>query len=135
MIEIAEEDPSGLAELLANLIGQNLERDPSRRRLVRPTVATVRALDADVVVTLRLERDRVVVTEGASPGAHLRIHADAGSLLELAAVPLRLGLPDPLSREGRRVALDLLSGRLRVRGLLRHPIRLARLTRLLSVDR
>jgi hypothetical protein len=38
-----------------------------------------------------------------------------------------------MASEGRAVVRDLLVRRLRIRGLLRHPLRLARLTKLLSV--
>jgi hypothetical protein len=51
----------------------------------------------------------------------------------LSAVPLRFGLPDPATTEGRAVTGKLFRRELRIRGLLRHPGKLARLNRLLSV--
>lgn len=125
-------EPSGLASMLGTLIEQNLSRDPPRRRLLRPAVYAMSALDAGVDVTVRVEPGRVTVTEGADPSAHVAVATDAERLLALAAAPLRFGLPDPLSAEGWRVLRDLLVRRLRVRGLLRHPRRLARLALLLS---
>ncbi len=59
--------------------------------------------------------------------------ADSGRLLDLTTAPLRFGLPDVMTSEGRAVVRDLLVRRLRIGGLLRHPLRLARLTQLLSV--
>jgi hypothetical protein len=131
-VEYADAEPSGLASMLGGLIEQNLERDPSRARLLRPAVASIAAPDAGVSVMLRLEPKRVLVADGTGD-AHVRIAADSTKLLELTAAPLRFGFPDALSREGRAVLRDVLSGRVRIGGLVAHPARLARLTMLLSV--
>jgi hypothetical protein len=91
------------------------------------------APDADVTVFLRIRRDDVRVGDGDPPDAHLRIQTTSDRLLDLTTAPLRFGLPDPLQPEGRAIVADLLRRRIRIRGLLRHPLRLARLTELLSV--
>ena len=131
-VAYADGDPNGLASMLGTLIEQNLERDPRRRRLLRHAVVALTATDADVGVTLRIGGVGVEVANGADPRPHLAVLTDAHRLLDLAGVPLRLGLPDPLTAPGREVIRALLTGRLRVRGLLRHPMRLMRLNRLLS---
>ena len=131
-VAYADAEPNGLASMLGTLIEQNLVRDPGRRRLLRPAVVALRATDADVGITLRIGNDGVEVANGADPRPHLAVRTDAHRLLDLAGVPLRLGLPDPLTAQGREVTRALLTGRLRVRGLLRHPVRLMRLNRLLS---
>ena len=126
-------EPSGLASMVADLLGQNLARDPARRALLLPSVAVLDAPDADVTIFLRVERDGVRVGDGDVPDAHVRIRSDSGRLLDLTTAPLRWGLPDPLRPEGRAIVGDLLRGRIRIRGLLLHPVRLVRLTKLLSV--
>lgn len=131
-VELTGRDPSGLATMIADLVEQNLARDPARRRLLRPCVAVLEAPDADVTVHLRVGRGGVRVGDGDVPGAHVRIRSDAEELLALTTVPLRAGLPDVVRREGRGVVRDLLTRRLRIRGLLTHPMRSARLTLLLS---
>jgi hypothetical protein len=119
--------------MLAELLQQNLRRDPTRARFLRPSVAVLEASDAEVVVFVRIDRAGVRVGDGKVPDAHLRIRADAERLLALTTVPLRAGLPDVARPEGRAIVRDLLARRLVVRGLLRHPVRLALLTSLLSV--
>ena len=132
-VTVVGPEPSGLASMVAELIEQNLARDPERRRLLRRSVAVLDAPDAEVTVFLRIDPEGVRVGDGDVPDAHVRIRADSGRLLYLTTAPLRLGLPDPLAPEGRAIVRDLFAGRLRIRGLLSHPFRLARLTKLLSV--
>jgi hypothetical protein len=127
------DEPSGLATMVGGLIDQNLERDPSRLRLLRPSSATITVPDAGVAITVRTGPGEVEVCDGADPDAQLAITADAERLLALTSAPLRFGLPDVFDPRGRAVLGDVLSGRVRIRGLLRHPRRLARLSSLLSV--
>ena len=132
-VTFAQAFPSGIAAMLGTLIEQNLARDPSRRRLLRPAVVSISAPDAGVSVSLLIDRSGVRVADGDHSRAHLRVAADSATLLSLTAAPLRFGLPDPFHAEGRAVLVDLLRRRIRVGGLFRHPIRLARLNALLSV--
>ena len=132
-IAVVGGEPSGLASMVADLIEQNLTRDPTRWALLRRAVAVLEAPDADVTVFLRIAPEGVRVGDGDVPDAHLRIRSDSGRLLDLTTAPLRGGLPDPLLPEGRAIVGDLLRRRIRIRGLLLHPLRLVRLTKLLSV--
>ena len=133
-VEYADPEPNGLASMVGTLIEQNVEREPSRVRLLRPGVATIVSSDADVGITLRTAPSRVLVANGTDSEADLRIEADSQTLLALTAAPLRFGLPDPFDRRGLAVLLDVLRRRVRIRGLVRPPRRLARLTTLLSVS-
>jgi hypothetical protein len=127
------DEPSGLASVVGCLIDQNLERDPSRLRLLRPSSATITVPDAGVAITVRTNPGKVEVRDGADHDAQLAITADAERLLALTSAPLRFGLPDVFDARGRAVLGDVLAGRVRIRGLLTHPRRLARLSSLLSV--
>jgi hypothetical protein len=129
----ADPEPSGLAEMLGGLIAQNLERDPARERLLRPALVGIEAPDAAVAVTLRVDPGRVLIDAGIDPRVQLRVVADSGRLLRLTASPLRMGLPDVFTPAGREVLGDVLARRVRIRGMISHPRRLARLTMLLSV--
>jgi hypothetical protein len=71
---------------------------------------------------------------GLARGADVRIEGDSVRLVGLSTVPIRLGLPDLTRKEGRAVIRDLIAGRLRIRGLMAHPGKLARLSKLLSVS-
>jgi len=129
----ADAEPGGLGSMLGGLIEQNLERDPTRERLLTPTLVSIEAPDAHVSVTLRIDPGRVLVSDGLRLEAQLAISADAARLLALTDAPLRFGLPDPLRAQGRAILADVFSRRVRIRGMISHPRRLAHLTMLLSV--
>lgn len=125
--------PSGLATILAGLIEQNLAREPSRARLLRPAVVSIAAIDAEVGITLQIARDRVTILDGLDDGAQIKITATSADLLAMTDVPLRFGLPDAFRAEGRALLRDVASRRVLIHGMISHPRRLARLTMLLSV--
>jgi hypothetical protein len=134
-VVVAGEDPSAFARLLGGLIEANLLRSPDRERLLRPATVQLEALDAGTVATVRLRPGRVLIGDGAAGRrADVRIRATGRDLLELAAAPLRFGLPDPLRPEGRAALGAIVTGRVRVAGLVAHPLVLARFSRLLSAS-
>jgi hypothetical protein len=132
-VTIESADPSGLAQMIAGLLEQQLAREPARAALLRPSVVELSVPDAAVAVTVRLAPDGVRIADGPAPDAHLRIVAASDRMLALAAAPLRGGIPDPLHPDGRAAIADLMTRRVRVHGLLRHPRRLTRFTSLISV--
>ncbi len=134
IVRFADAEPNGLADLVGRLIETNLEVDPARRGLLRDTVVELSASDAAITATIRLSTDDVAVSNGSAAGRpHLRLAADAYDLVELAGAPLRFGLPDVLHADGRSVLRRIATRHVRVSGMFRHPIRLSRFTRLLSV--
>ena len=133
-VRFADPEPNGLADLVGRLIETNLEADPDRRSLLHDTVVRLRASDAATEATITLSIAGVAVSNGpVDRRPHLILLAEAYDLIELAGAPLRFGLPDALHPRGRAVIRRIATGRVRVSGMLRHPIRLSRFTRLLSV--
>lgn len=133
VVVLTDARPSGLAEMLAGLLEENLARHPERAALLRPAVVEVDAADADVAVSIRLAPGRVEVSNRSGAARpDVRIHADGHDLLAMSAAPLRLGFPDPLRREGRTVLRRIAGRHVRVSGMLRHAAVLSRFARLLS---
>jgi hypothetical protein len=132
IVEYADDEPNGLAGMLGGLVQQNLARDPARHRLLRPCVAAFTVPDADVGATLRISHGGVEIANHADARAHLSVNAGADRLLALAAAPLRFGLPDPFTHDGRAALRAILTREVHVEGMLLHPRRLQRLDRLLS---
>jgi hypothetical protein len=132
-VVLSDAEPNGLARMLAGLLEGNLARRPERAALLRPAVVQVDAADAGVAVTVRLDGAGVRVSNGtATPRPDVRVRASGHDLLALSAAPLRYGFPDPLRREGRAVLGRIASGKVRVSGMVRHPMVLSRFSRLLS---
>jgi hypothetical protein len=128
-------DPSGLATMLGGLIEANLAAHPERERVLRRRAAyAVVARDVDVAVSIRLQPGIVMVRDGVIGRPQIVVRADSETLAGLSSVPLRFGLPDATTKEGRAITRKLLGGELEVRGVLRHPGKLAALNRLLAVD-
>jgi hypothetical protein len=135
-VRFADAEPNGLADLVGRLIDANLREHPGRRGLLAPAVVELSASDADMHATLDISREGVLVANGPANGrVHLRVRADAYDLVEFAGAPLLLGLPDVFDADGRAAIGRVLRGHVRVSGMLRHPIRLSRFNRLLSVAR
>jgi hypothetical protein len=133
-VTFADVEPNGLADLVGRLIETNLEADPGRRSLLRDTVVRLRASDAATEATVALSSDGVAVSNGpVGRRPHLLIDAEAYDLNELAGAPLRFGFPDAVHAKGRAVLRRIATRHVRVSGMVRHPIRLSRFTRLLSV--
>ena len=130
----ADAEPNGLASMIGGLIEGNLVAHPERGRLLRRTATySITAPDAGVSVSIRLARGSVTVRNGVVGRPAIRIETDSESLIGLSSVPLRFGLPDVATKQGREVNRRLLRGELKVKGLPMHPGKLARLNKLLSV--
>ena len=133
-VRFTDAEPNGVADLVGRLIEANLERRPDRKALLRPSVVELVASDADTAATIVLSTGKIEISN--APGSqtpHLRVVARADDLLELSTTPLRFGFPDALDARGRSILRRIAARRVRVSGMLRHPIRLSRFTRLLSV--
>jgi len=133
-VQLPDEEPNGLAAMIGGLIEANLRAHPERSALLaHPATYAITAPDAAVSVSIRLAQHEVTVRNGLSGTPDIAIETGSENLIGLSSVPLRFGLPDLTKKEGRAVNRKLLSGELKVRGLFRHPRKLARLNKLLSV--
>lgn len=132
-MEYTDPEPNGLARVIGGLIEANLDAYPERQRFLRPAVIGIRATDAEVGITIRLAPDVVMVANGAPERADVLVETDSETLTELPSVPLRAGMPDAFTTEGRAMLHKLRSGKLHVKGLVRHAGVVARLNRLLTV--
>lgn len=126
----------GLAEIMVNLIRQNLDQKPKRMASFAGLriIVFLTARDIGITITLAFRKGKLTVYNGAMGIPDLRIVADHDIILELSLIRIWLGIPNTFDKTGREVLKNLLSGRLRIEGLLRHPLQLTRLTRVISVN-
>jgi len=126
----------GLAEMMFNLIRQNLEQKPQRLssfRALNSNVVIV-ARDIDITVTLAFKGGELTIYNGIVGKADLKIIADHDAILGLSLINIFMGLPNYLDRTGRDILKKLLLGNLKIKGMLKHPLQLIHLTKIFSVN-
>lgn len=126
----------GLAEMLFNLLGQNLEQKPQKVasfRALNSNVAIV-ARDIDITVTLAFRGGELKIYDGLVGKADLKIIANHDAILDLSLINIFMGLPNYFDRSGRTILRKVLLGELKIEGLLRHPFQLIHLTKIFSVN-
>jgi hypothetical protein len=125
----------GLGSMLAELVRANLARDPARTSLLRAPIArvNVRAEDADAAVGIVFGAGAFRVHPDPIRSPDLEVATDGETLMALTSAPLRFGLPDVGTPEGRAILGKMVRRELRVRGMLAHLPVLVRLNKLLTV--
>jgi hypothetical protein len=126
----------GLADMVFHLIRQNLEQKPQRLggfRALNSNVAII-ARDIDITITLMFEKGKLTIYNGIVEKTDLKIIADHDAILGLCLFNICMGLPNYFDRNGRVILKKLLLGNLRIEGLFKHPLQLAYLTKLFSVN-
>lgn len=133
---------NAFATMLADLVRQNLDSKPHKRKdfeALDGTVALV-ADDADVALTLEFTHGRLVVHDGIKGVPDVAVRGSADAIMGLSNVPLTrmLQLPLPTDRSAYEVLRGMvrasLTGELKIHGMLGNMGLLSRLTRVMSVN-
>lgn len=132
---VVDPDVEGLGVILADLVRGNIEADPERAKLLEGVMGRVnlRARDAEVAVGMEFRGGQLFVHARPFPKADLTVDTDADTLMGMSTVPLKFGMPDVATADGRAVVGKMLRGQLKVRGMVTKPKLLVRLQKLLSV--
>jgi len=113
-VEYADAEPSALAAMLGGLIW---------------------VTDIDEGVTLEFRKGSLVVHNGLQAKRDLTIRAETGTVMNLSNLKIGLlGMPIYYDDVGRRVAMKLVQGKLRIEGLLGNVATLNTVTRIFSVQ-
>ena len=125
----------GLAEMLFNLIRQNLDQDPGKIKLFNSFDAKVviEAQDIQILIGLEFKQGVLTVSEGTSLQPDLHIITDSATILDLCLLKIKFGFPYFFDGAGFKVLKKLLTRQLIIKGMLRHFSTLVKLTRLFSV--
>lgn len=140
-------EENAFATMLADLVRQNLESKPHKRRdfdALDGTVALI-ADDADVALTLEFRggpgrRGQLTLHDGIRGVPDVAVRGSADAIMALSNVPLTrpLALPVPTDRPSLEVLRGMIratrTGELKVHGMLGHLGLLSRLTRVMSVN-
>jgi hypothetical protein len=126
----------GLAEMMFNLIRQNLEQKPKRLlsfKALNSNVVIV-ARDIDITVTLAFKKVDLTIYNGIVGKPDLKIIADHDAILDLSLIKISIGLPNYFDRTGRDILRKLIFGNVKIEGMLKHPLQLIHLTKIFSVN-
>jgi len=133
----ADDEPSAFASMLGGLIEANVRGNPSKAGDFDSLKARVGiwVTDIDEGVTLDFKGGQLVVHNGLKPRRKLTIRTDADTVMNLSNLKIGLlGLPVYYDEVGRGVALKLLTGKLKIDGLLPNVLTLNTVTRIFSVQ-
>ena len=127
----------GLAEMMFNLIRQNLEQNPEKIKDFNSLDAKVliEARNIQIIIGLEFKQGKLTVSKGFSIKPDLHILTDSTTVLDLCLVKIKLGLPYFFDVNGFRVFKKLLTRKLIIKGLLSHFFLLVKLTKVFSVIR
>ena len=137
-------DANGLAVMMCDLVGQNLESKPHKMRdfaAISGSVSIV-AEDAEVALTLRFRTGELTIYDGIVGIPDVTIRGPSDAIIAMSNIPLtkRLGLPIASRKDkaGQEVLKDvqaaMKSGALHAYGMLFHVPMMLRLTRVMSVN-
>ena len=137
LVEYADGDQaSAFAMMLGGLIEANVNSRPEKRPDFDSLKARVgiKVDDIDESVTLDFKGGRLVVSNGLKRDRRLTIRCDADTVMELSSLSIGpFGIPIYVDSVGRDVVYKLVTGRLKIDGMLANVLTLNQVTRIFSV--
>jgi hypothetical protein len=129
----AEEVP--MAGMLADMLKANLEK-PEKLKDFNNLKARVYlyAKDADAGITMDFDKGKLVVYGGEEGKPDISITTDAATLLELANINIKFGMPNYFDKTGREIVKKLLKRELKIKGMFAHLGALTKVTKIMSLN-
>jgi hypothetical protein len=118
-----EGELNGVARLLARVVDEKLE-EPEKKRIFHRLdfVLSVHVTDVGQSASVTFRRGEATVTRGRPRRADLAVECDNATFVQFTMFRLGWrGIPNVLDDNGRSVLRKVVTGRLRIRGLVRHP--------------
>jgi len=128
-------EENGLATMVSDLIRQNISQNSKKMSVFNRTtgIIVIEAVDADVKITLDFKKGRLTVYDGEKKKPKMRIITDSESIIDMSRLKIRFGLPYFFDETGLLVVKKLLTGKLKIKGLIFHPLLLVKVANIVSV--
>jgi len=136
-IQIADGSEScAMAGMLANLLEENIKGNPKKKAILRAmnTVVGIKITDIDLAITLDFNYGNLTLYEGIEITPQVMIETESAHMLELSNIPMRFGLPNLLSPQGKDMLKLGLTGKLKMTAMPWHMLNVLRLTQIMSID-
>jgi hypothetical protein len=129
-------EDGGMATMMADIIKGNLKEKPDRENDFNAINGNIylMAEDAEVEMTMAFNNGNMVVHNGKVGNPKLCIVTDSNTLLDLAKINIKFGMPYYFDAAGREVVKKLLTRKLKISGMFTHLIMLTHFTKLMSVS-
>ena len=128
-------DDVAMAVMLSDMLVANLEK-PEKLKDFNKLKARVyiNAKDAETEMTMVFDRGSLTVYGGKEGAPDISIITDAATLLDLANINIKFGMPYYFDETGMAVVKKLLKRELQIKGMFTHYFALNRLTKIMSLN-
>jgi hypothetical protein len=126
---------NGLANIIKDLLEQNIANHPEREKDAKALSGgiVIEASDINVSLTLICKNGNIHIKNGVIKPFKLKITTASDNIMKLNLLKIKFGLPCYFDKSGREVLSLFLKGKLKINGVLIHPIMLIHITKLFSV--
>lgn len=128
-------EEAGMASMMAEMISTNLQNKPERIKdfnALRGTV-WITAEDADVEMSMAFNGGSLIVHAGKVGRPILEISTDSSTLMDLANISIKYGMPYYFDDVGKMVITKLFKRELKIKGMVPHIAALTHVTKIMSV--
>ncbi|MHB8137878.1 MAG: hypothetical protein ACYDGO_05755 [Smithellaceae bacterium] len=121
--------------MVQDLLTGNIEKSESKYSNYKKMngIAAIDLPDIETAISLHFNRGSLTIESGISPDAAVIVRTSSDKVMDLNALNIRWGLPYYFDEAGRKVLAMIFSGKIKIKGLLTHPILLTRFTIIMSV--
>ncbi len=124
-----------MATMIAEMIEANLEKPHKLKDFNRlRSRVHILAEDAETEMTMVFDKGSLTVYGGKEGKPDLSIVTDSASLLDLANLNIKFGMPWYFDEIGLGVVKKLLKGELKIKGMFTHLVALTLLSKVMSLN-
>jgi hypothetical protein len=121
--------------IVQELLTGNIEKSEAKYTVYKKMrgIAAIDLPDIEAAVSLHFCLGELTIEPGVSQDAAIIIKTSSEKVMDLNLINIRWGMPYYFDEAGRNVLGLLFSGKIKIKGLLSHPVLLTRLTIIMSV--
>jgi hypothetical protein len=123
------------SNIVQELIAGNVEKSEAKQAIYKKMkgVVAIDLPDIEAAVTLIFAQGSMTIEPGITKNTAIIIKTSVDFVTDLNVINIRWGLPYYFDEAGRKVLGLIFSGKIKIKGLLTHPVLLTRLTIIMSV--